>query len=520
MAKRGISLAVSVLLTTLLFLSPATSQSDEDKGWTMVFGNAQGNCVSESVGPHNPNLQLKWIFETEERYDYSKGKNLLNPFVANGFCYIQDEACNLYIVNMSDGSFQTIPNNQCFGKLMCMVDGKLVLVRKGDPMNKDKTKRNNIVSCNNAVSREVLWENPVPDGFHVRSNIIHHDNNLYFISTGASAENEIRIYSINYDTGNIAIFGVVQTPHAVESNQLDFFGPIISKDSDNQKLVFAYQKRDIENDVKFVAFQLKTRQSFWTLTEKNTSLLSLSCNNGKIVCIHKNGVSCINSANGIKRWATKETFSTEKDISPPIIFGDKMCIVKNYDGSIKYINLSDGSEVWNAKIEDKSCNTSGSCHAATQDFLFFGDPLHTLAVIDISTGKTAWIQTETASKPIAPDRGSDCVVAQGMLLVRSANGKLYCYNSTGNLVPKTIVIEPEEPSVQVERSIQLSAKVVDSEGNKIEWAKIFWAVKNPKFGKIDQSGTFKANEEIGETEIQATYKNLKATFKIKITRNM
>lgn len=526
MAKRGMSLAVSVLLVATIFLSPSNSRSDEDKGWTMVFGNAQGNCVSESTGPQNPNLELKWIFETEERYDYSRDKKLLYPFVANGFCYIQDEACNLYVVKISDGTNQTIPNNQCFGKLMAIADGKLVFVRKGDPMNKDKTKRNNIISCINATSREFLWENPVPDGFHVKSNIIHYDDNLYFIGTGASAENEIRIYSVNCSTGIFTNFGVVQTPHGVDGSKLDFSGPIICEDSDSKKLVFAYQKRFITDefvpydDVKIFAFQLETGQQFWTLTEKNTSLLSLSCYAGKIVYTCENGVSCLNSANGAKRWNTKDTFNGEKDICPPIVVKDMVCIVKNSDSSIKCKNLSDGKDIWNAKIEDESaeCNNISSCHAATQDFLFFGDPLRTLAVIDVSTGKTAWIRSETASKPVVSGSRSDCVIAQGALLVKSTNGKLYCYNSTGNLVPKSIVIEPENPSVQVERSIKLNAKVLDSEGNQINWAKIVWTVKNPKFGKIDESGIFTANKEMGETEILAIYKNLKAAVKIKITR--
>lgn len=525
MTKRGVCLAVVIILLISALLVQRTIKSDEDKGWTMFFGNAQGNCVSESTGPQNPNLKLKWIFETEERYDYSRDKKLLYPFVANGFCYIQDEACNFYIVNMSDGTAKTIPNNQCFGELMCMADGKLVFVRKGDPMNKDKTKRNNIISCIYAESREVLWENPVPDGFHVRSNIIHYDDNLYFIGSGASAENEIRIYSVNCGTGIFTNFGLVQTPHGVDANQLDFLGPIISEDSDSLKLIFAYQKRATAesvffDDVIIVAHLLKTRQNFWTLTEKNTSLISLSCNGGKIVYTHENGVSCINSANGMKRWTAKESFGTEKDISPPIIIGDKVCIVKNFDDSIKCKNLSDGADIWNTKIEDESveCKVVSSCHAATQDFLFFGDPMHTLAVIDVSTGKTAWIQSETASIPITPSSRSDCAIAQGLLLVRSANGKLYCYNSSGDIVPKSIVIEPEKPSVQIKESIKLNARVLDSGSKEIPWAKVVWSVKKPKLGKIDEFGTFTANEEIGETEIQATYKNLKATVKIKITR--
>lgn len=526
MIKRGLSLATVIMLIATVFILPAASLGDENKDWPMMFGNAQGNCVSEKAGPKNPNLELAWSFES---YSLKAERNLSRlqyPFAANGYCFVQDEDCTVHKIDIASGNSEVFITNNCYGNLKCMFDDKMIFVRKGDPMNRDKAKRSNIITCIGASSREFFWEAVIPEGFNVRSNVIFDETNLYFIGTGASVDFEIRAYAIRKDDGSITWQESIITPFGVKGNQLDFTGPIICRDSKSSKLVFAYFKReglteDVSfNDSKIVSLILKTGYQYWTTLERDTTIPTLSCGFENIVYTHKKGVVCLNSENGTKRWTSDENFDLKIDTAQPLIYFDKVCIIKNSTNTVICKWLF-GGDVWRVKLQNTpGCVSYLTNGASSKDYLFFGDSANNLNALEVWRGNVCWTKPNTNLDSMLPDHKTNCTLADDSLLVLSSDGKLRCYGEGKMLEAAKIVITPENPVVVGEERIKFEAKVFDVNGNEIPCARVTWDLKNRELGNIYEDGEFNAKYgQFGETEVIATCGKIKTATKVTVKKN-
>lgn len=421
MAKRDMSLAVSAFLIATIFLSPSASQSDEDKGWTMVFGNAQGNCVSESAGPQNPNLELKWAITPSEIIEIGSERTRFgHHFVLDDKCVVQDATGKINIIDITNGNSTFYPAKKPPALLKCVFDDKLLLARHDLMARKDSTTSS--LQCLYTENGNIAWELVVPDAFFPSNRVIHVEQELFFIGRSRQKGYEMRLFSIDKSNGDI------NWQKTLGHFEPDCIGPITSGKGSEFLVCAMTQNNNTFSSL--LSFNICTGEKRWEIEDE--TIYSLASSGDKIIYTTGNKLVCVNNEDGDIAWKiTLDEDMADSRIQPAANSKSVFLITSLMENKISCFNLESGEQTWSATpFKDQiSGRFDITSMVISDNYLISGTPYCQMVVLDTETGIKLSEYNKGPTEDNIPISPIFYAVAQKLLFVSSNDGKLYCFSS-------------------------------------------------------------------------------------------
>ena len=213
--------------------------------------------------------------------------------------------------------------------------------------------------------------------FKIANNIAYSDNILYFLNL---EDTNLVLYALLSNSGSI-LFKTNFEPNPF------FSYPIIS----NNSLCFV-------SDSKIINLNKNTGQEIWSLNKQLDYKKYPVSNQNKVLASKNNALFCFNLNSGNSIW--EKQFNSEMAFSPIINNGHCYTLSSSSFGNedqnkIHKLNLSDGSEIWQATYNIDLIPIAQPCINSKGIYITFKNILDNAIVLcsyDIDSGKLNWEQ--------------------------------------------------------------------------------------------------------------------------------